>query len=196
MRELVIPGQLTSYADLGAYNGDTIRELLSYANGNLQTVYAMEPDARNFRKLSAYAQSETRAEIIATQAGAWSRAETLVFDGSGNRNASFGANRSQTLSNRPAKLIEIPALPPDTVLNGARVDYIKYDVEGAEQEALLGSVETIRACKPRLLVSLYHRNEDIFSLPLLVHRLFPAYRNFAIRRFAGIPAWDLNLYVW
>ena len=195
MRELIHPEQLTAYADLGAYNGDTVRGLLSHASPSLQTVWAMEPDARNYKKLQAYSETEQRARIIAVQAGAWSCEDTLFFDASGNRNASYVTNRSDTLD-CPAKLSSIAALPLDSVLRGSRVDYIKYDVEGAEKEALLGSVASIRAHRPLLLVSLYHRNEDIFSLPLLVHELFPTYRHFAIRRFAGIPAWDLNLYVW
>ena len=196
MRELIHPERLTAYADLGAYNGDTVRELLLHASPALRTVWAMEPDARNFKKLQAYAESETRAKVLAVQAGAWSCEETLYFDASGNRNASFDANRSDTLTDRPTRLREVAALPLDALLAGARVDYIKYDVEGAEKEALLGSVESIRAHHPLLLVSLYHRNEDLFALPLLVHELFPDYKHFAVRRLAGVPAWDLNLYAW
>ena len=79
-------------------------------------------------------------------------------------------------------------------MNGDRIDYIKYDVEGSEREALIGSQNTILATTPTLLVSLYHRNEDIFALPLLIKQRFPNYKHFYLRRFAGIPAWDLNLY--
>ena len=81
----------------------------------------------------------------------------------------------------------------DTVLDGAQVDYIKYDVEGAETEALMGSRGIIQRDAPALLVSAYHRNTDLFRLPLLVHELNPAYKLF-LRRMAGVPAWDINLY--
>ncbi|MBQ9131850.1 MAG: FkbM family methyltransferase [Clostridia bacterium] len=195
LRRLVRPQTLESAADLGAYNGDTVRELLSAGEGNLKRIYALEPDARNYKKLSAYAAEEARCAVLPLQVGAWSREETLYFDVSGNRNASFGANRSGTLADRPVKLKEVHADALDHVLDGARVDYIKYDVEGSEREALLGSVETIRHFAPTLMVSLYHRNEDLFALPLLVKELFPAYKGFYLRRWRGIPAWDLNLYV-
>jgi hypothetical protein len=66
-------------------------------------------------------------------------------------------------------------------------------VEGAEREALLGSRNTILRDSPALLVSAYHRSADLFSLPLLVHDLNPNYRLY-LRRMAGIPAWDINLY--
>ena len=193
-QKLVCPEKLHTVADLGAYNGDTVREILA-VSGSVTRVYAMEPDARNFKKLQAYAEGETRAEVVPIHAGAWSKAETLHFDASGNRNASFGANRSEVLSDRPVKWKEIEALPLDEVLQGASVDYIKYDVEGAEHEAIHGSQSSIRACLPTLLVSLYHRNEDLYDLPLLLKEQFPAYEGYYLRRKRGVPAWDLNLYV-
>ena len=192
---LVQPERITNAADLGAYNGDTARGLLERSEGKIQRIYAMEPDARNFRKLQAYAEIENRAEIIPCNVGAWSEKTTLYFDASGNRNASFGSNRSETLADRPVKLKSVEADTLDNVLNGDKVEYIKYDVEGSEKEALLGSRETILKCYPTLLVSLYHRNEDLFALPLLVKERFPAYTGFYLRRFEGVPAWDLNLYV-
>lgn len=195
MRELVEPETLRASADLGAYNGDTVRELLNYAGQGLERIVAMEPDPRNFRKLQAYAESETRTRVLAYERGAWSERTTLYFDESGNRNASFESNRSQILADRPARIKSVEADTLDGILDGAEVDYIKYDVEGSEREALLGSRQTIERSYPTLLVSLYHRNEDLFALPLLVKKLFPAYRGFYLRRFAGVPAWDLNLYV-
>ena len=192
---LVRPAEIAVAADLGAYNGDTVRELLEHAEGRVRRIYAMEPDARNFRKLEAYAAEERRAQVLPFPVGAWSEQTTLYFDGSGNRNASFESNRSATLADRPAKSKAIAADTLDHVLDGQRVDYIKYDVEGSEKEALLGSADTIGACYPRLLVSLYHRNEDLFALPLMIKEAFPEYDRFTLRRFAGVPAWDLNLYV-
>lgn len=194
MCDLIDPRSVRTYADLGAYNGDTVRELLEASDGAVEAVYAMEPDARNYRKLEAYAKEEARATVIPVHAGAWSSDTVLYFDASGNRNASFESNRSETLADRPVKLAEMQAKTLDSVLGGAQVDYIKYDVEGAEREALLGSAQTIRAYSPTLLVSLYHRNEDLFELPLLIRDHFPQYKRFYLRRMAGIPAWDLNLY--
>ncbi len=194
-REVIRPSTLSAAADLGAYNGDTVRQLLQKSKGTVRTVWAMEPDGRSFQKLEAYARAESSARVIAVNAGAWSSDTVLTFDKSGNRNSSFVENRSKTLAARPVKTEEVRALSLDTVLDGARVDYVKYDVEGAEREALLGSQRTVERYAPLLMLSLYHRNEDLYDLPLLVHRLFPKYQGFYLRRFGGIPAWDLNLYV-
>ena len=190
---IIHPQSIHTAVDLGAYNGDTVRRLLE--KGSPDTVWAMEPDARNYKKLESYAQSETRARVIPVNAGAWNEETTLFFDKSGNRNASFEVNRSQSLSDRPAKVVEVKALPLDLVLEGQRVDYIKYDVEGSEIEALDGSQKTLAAHAPTLLVSLYHRSEDLFALPLHIHKIAPHYKDFYLRRMAGVPAWDINLYV-
>lgn len=181
-RDLLRADTIRSSADLGAYNGDTVRELMGYAPA-LETVYAMEPDRRNFRKLTDFADGLVRPHVIATHAAAWSKSETLSFAASGNRNAGAFA---------VGKQVEVDALPLDSVLKGEAVDYIKYDVEGAEADALIGSRETILAHRPRLLVSAYHRSEDIFALPLLLHKMAPDYRLY-LRRYPYVPAWDLNL---
>ncbi len=170
------------YADLGAYNGDTIRELLRYAP-RLSHVYAFEPDRRSFRKLSEYCEGVTTPKIHTLNAAAWSGEDTLVFGDEGNRNSGIFAS---------GKAVEIPATSLDAILDGRTVDYIKYDVEGCEREAIIGSEKTILTCRPRLSVSAYHRSEDIFALPLQINALRPDYKLY-MRRYPYIPAWDLNL---
>ena len=185
------------YADLGAYTGDTIRSLLPHSP-NLKTVHAFEPDTRNFRKLNEYYSSLQNPgfEIKSYNVGAWSCEDTLYFDKSGNRNAGLLQNSSDfsdAINARGKKTTEISVNSLDNILCGERVDYIKYDVEGSEREALLGSQKTIEQYAPALLVSLYHRSEYLFELPLLVHKLNPNYKLY-LRRMTYIPAWDINLY--
>ena len=183
-REVLHPREYRTYADLGAYNGDTVRELLAYAP-TLELAVAMEPDARNFRKLSEYAQGEKRLQLELQNVGAWSHTDTLFFDGSGNRNANIST------TGKKAKEIKVDSL--DHILGGRSVDYIKYDVEGSERHALEGSRETISRFAPDLLVSMYHRSEDVFELPIMIHEMNPQYKLY-LRRFSYLPAWDLNLY--
>ena len=187
------PDRIRVAADLGAYTGDTVRKLASVAP-NLETVYAMEPDPRNFRKLADYAACEVGFRVVPINAAAWSEETELMFDGTGNRNASALSNRSGVLSSRPARSRVVRALPLDGVIGSERVDFIKYDVEGSEREALLGAREVILRDRPTLLVSVYHRVDDLFALPLFIRDRFPVYRRFFLRRSAGIPAWDLDFH--
>ncbi len=177
-------------ADLGAYNGDTVREIKPFAK-NLKTVYAFEPDRRNNKKLSEYAESEKDFEVKPYKLAAWDKNEILVFDGSGNRNSTLMTGDSLPTS-KAAKTVEAEADSLDNILCGNRVDYIKYDVEGAEREALAGSQRTIETYRPTLLISLYHRSEDIYELPLMIHEKYPDYKLY-IRRRQYIPAWDTVL---
>ena len=194
LQNVLRPERIKTAADLGAYTGDTVRSLAAAAP-NLKTVYAMEPDARNFRKLSDYAAAESRFRVLPVCAAAWNEETELTFDAGGNRNSSAIANRSAVLSGRPAQARTVRALPLDRAVGSERIDFIKYDVEGSEREAIEGSRNVILRDRPTLLVSLYHRAEDLFALPLFLRREFPFYRRFFLRRAAGVPAWDLNLYV-
>ena len=177
--------KFSTYLDLGAYNGDTIRKYLNICP-NLKQIYAFEPDKRNFKKLSAFCEEIKSCETYPLNYAVYSSDTVLSFSASGNRNSTAVSNGSYE-----HKTIEIPAKAPDSILNS--VDFIKYDVEGLEYEALLGSKSLIKNSKPELLVSMYHKCEDMFKLPLLIKELNPSYKLY-LRRLPYIPAWDLNLY--
>lgn len=171
-----------SCVDLGAYNGDSVREFMARFP-KLSQVISFEPDRRNFRKLTSFVEQNGLDFVECHNCAAYSENGEMAFSQSGNRNARAGEGKGS---------VAVRTL--DSVLDGRRVDYIKYDVEGSEYEALVGSLKTIRRYSPDLLVSVYHRNEDLFRLPLFLHTVDPEYR-FYLRRFAYVPAWDLNLYV-
>ncbi|MBO5374517.1 MAG: FkbM family methyltransferase [Clostridia bacterium] len=183
--KLLALNSYNTYLDLGAYNGDTIRKFLNLCP-NIKEIYAFEPDFRNFKKLLAYAQNEKRAKINAFNYASWNEDSILNFSASGNRNSS-GAG---TVSHQ-TKFIPVEAKRPDNIIS--RIDFIKYDVEGAEYNAILGSTGLITSCSPDLLISLYHKSEDLFELPLLINSISADY-NLYLRRLPYIPAWDLNLY--
>ncbi len=187
------PGRIRYAADLGAYRGDTVKQLARIAP-NLEVVHALEPDQRNYRKLEEYSEQETNFQIHPVFGAAWSSLSEIAIDDSGNRNASVLQNRSEALSDRPTRIRYVRALPLDSVVGDQPLDYIKYDVEGSELEALKGSRVSILRNHPKLLVSVYHRNGDLFELPIWIRREFPFYRSFLLRRSVGIPAWDLNLF--
>jgi FkbM family methyltransferase len=182
MRSLLNLKEFRVAIDAGAYDGDTAGELIELCP-DIEKIFAFEPDRRNFRKLSSFA--EDNPSVIAINAAVWKENTTLIFDDSGNRNAGIDAD------GKAKRQAEVKAASIDS-LCAERVDYIKYDVEGAEEEALLGSSETIRKYRPVLLISAYHKTADLFKLILLVHAICPEYR-FYLRRYPYIPAWDLNL---
>ncbi len=174
-----------SYADLGAYNGDTIKKYTKICP-NINKIYAFEPDKRNFRKLSVCCEELTEIDISLYNCAVCDAERVLEFSSSGNRNSS-GASKGSYQH----KTVEIQGKAIDNEIEC--VDFIKYDVEGLEYDALLGSKRLLANYKPDLLISMYHKSEDMYMLPILIKKLNPSY-NMYLRRLPYIPAWDLNLY--
>ncbi len=170
--------------DAGAYNGDTVKQMKTYFQ-SLKRVIALEPDVKTYRRLLKYCESENGVEIDPINAAAWCEASEGRFSSSGNRNSSVNST-----SSFDHKEITVPLVRIDSL--SETVDYIKYDVEGAEAEALLGSEDLIRRSKPALLVSLYHRSRDVFSIVNSLYEKYPEYK-FYLRRLKCVPAWELNL---
>ena len=178
--------RIKSAIDVGAYNGDTVKEINTYFP-NLESVIAIEPDTKNFKKLSKYAEELGEGKVTAINAAAHgSCGEGELFE-SGNRNSSISSSASYEHKSRSVKLITVDSL-------GIAADYVKYDVEGNEYEALLGSDTTIKESSPELLISLYHKSRDIFSLPIMIKERYPN-RKMLLRRGRCLPAWEINLIV-
>ena len=184
--ELLCAKEFRSFADLGAYRGDTLEEMLTIAP-DLEYAYTLEPDARTYKKLLSFCENyQGNAKIYPKNIAAWDKEETLIFNSSSNRNSGAFAPTTN------AKTVEIQANSLDNILDGTPIDYIKYDVEGAEKQAIEGSVNTITKFAPSLNISVYHRSEDIFELPLLINYVNPNYKLY-LRRYPYVPAWDLEL---
>lgn len=89
------------------------------------------------------------------------------------------------------KLVEIAAAPADSFLCGRIPDYIKIDVEGAENEAIDGCRGAM-SHSPDLKIAVYHRSRDIFDIPMKIHGINPDYRMF-LRKAPSVPGWDVDL---
>ena len=63
-----------------------------------------------------------------------------------------------------------------------QVDFIKMDIEGAEQQALRGSEESIRRFQPKLAITVYHSLEDFWEIPKWIAQLGLGYQ-FYLRHF-------------
>ena len=76
---------------------------------------------------------------------------------------------------------DLPTRTLDSLVDAGsitRVDFIKMDIEGSELTALKGGVNAIRRWRPAMAISLYHRPEDFFTIPLWLDSLDCGYRFF------------------
>lgn len=180
-RDILCMSDNEEYIDMGAYNGDTAIEFSDITGGKYKAVYALEPDTRNFRKLTK--NTDGMENIHLFNAAAWNEDTTLEFSDRSGRN-------SKVTDSTGVKLKQVAALRGDSLSENAT--YIKMDVEGAEKQAIEGCAASIRkGCK--LNIALYHRTEDIFEIPLQIHELNPHIKLY-IRHLMYIPAWETNLY--
>ena len=181
MTGLLHPASYLYTLDIGAYTGDTASALISYAP-NIKKIIALEPDSKNFTKLSL--STVFSGKVEPHLAAAWNKREILLFSKGGGRAVRKTDSKKTT---------EVFAAPADSFLDGRVPDFIKIDAEGAEREAIDGCIGSIKTHSPELQIALYHKSADIFELPLKIHEINPAYRLF-IRKFPSVPAWDVNLF--
>ncbi len=167
------------YADLGAYRGDTIEELVNLCGG-FEKAYAFEPDKKTFLKLRE--NTEGLENVTLYPYALWDENTTLSFSGGGGR---------QSALSDEGYTVEAVAL--DSILGDTKLTYIKADVEGVEKEALRGMSRILKEQKPKLCISAYHRSADIFELILQIHSINPDYK-IHLRHHPYIPAWDTNVY--
>lgn len=183
LRTLIRPTQQESYLDLGAYNGDTLKELGRLTDWQWQQAIAVEPDRRSCRKLRLLAEqlAQRGLAVEVHESGIWDSCGELGFSDSGGRQSTFcGAEKRL-----------VPVTTIDAVAAGRPLSFIKMDVEGAELQALRGGMRTLKQYKPKLFVAAYHYDMDLFRLPLYLHELVPTYRIY-LRKHPYVPAWELN----
>lgn len=178
------PNTYRTAVDLGAYCGDSILSLLPFAPA-LERVIALEPDPHSYKKLCALGEKLARPVVKAYPYAAYSGPCDLSLSATGGRGSAVGTGAKA----KTVRADSLDRLEPD-----CKPDYIKFDVEGSEAQALLGCRGAIGRARPEILLSLYHRSEDLFALPELADSVYPDTR-FYLRRPGGIPAWDLNLLI-
>lgn len=164
--------------DLGAYDGDTIREFCEITNNKYDHITALEPDAKNYKKLIKNTQD--MKNISCLNMGAWNKKDTLIFEKNAGRNSKL-SSKGECVKVTDIDSLDIPAT------------FIKMDIEGAEMKALDGAKQTIKNNLPRLYVCAYHRNEDLFALPLKILEISDRYKIY-FRHSKYIPAWESNFY--
>ena len=171
--------------DGGAFKGDSAEDMIA-AFPNVREIIALEPDPSTFRKLSAFAES-TNGTVLPVNAALSDRIGESDCVSSGSRGSGISGK------NRRAKNVTVRTDTVDNLCRETKLDFLKLDVEGFEREALAGGADTVMRDRPVMAVSLYHRTDDIFSLPLSVKSLLGDAKLY-LRRPRCIPMWDLTLY--
>ncbi len=153
------------FVDAGAFDLFSTMRLQEICGGRLKKAYAFEPDKVNFAKCRELVERKTLSYVELMPYGTWDEETTLNFSQMGNACSDICESGNTV----------IRTMPIDRVVR-EKVTFIKMDVEGAELKSLMGAHDTISRDKPKLAVSIYHKQEDMVQIPLYIKSLVPDYR--------------------
>lgn len=176
-----LQGRPITYIDCGAYDGDTYAELVRQPGIDCRQAFLLEPDPLNYAALTRRIADQPGQAICLPLAAAQSY-RVLTFSSGQGEGSALDAQGD----------IHVAAAALDQIASQTQVDFIKLDVEGAEEQVLLGARHMIERCRPALAVSLYHHPADIWKLPELLFSLCRDY-SFHIRQHA-FNSFDVVLY--
>ena len=149
-KEIVPDIKNIRFVDGGGYVGDTASEVIkNYPD--FKKIYLIEPIPENIRIAKRELGEYQNIEFLTC--GVSDKKETLYF----NEEKSFS-----TIYGKGTQSVEVDTI--DNIVK-EKVDYIKLDIEGAEQNAINGAKETIQKYKPVLAVCIYHKAEDWYKIP-------------------------------
>jgi FkbM family methyltransferase len=163
--------------DGGAFDGDTIRQVLDRAGDNFHSIHAIEADPLSYAKLleSLIPLSPDFRNRIHTYHCALSATRvSLRFEATGRDGSKICSEGG----------VEVAGIPIDELFANTPVTMIKMDIEGAEYDALLGARQTIQRDRPILAICVYHTQNDIWRIPLLIRELVPSYKLY-LRAYEG-----------
>ncbi len=152
--------------DAGANVGVFTRKALM---AGAARVVAIEPAPENLRCLQrTFASEIAEGRVVLYPKGIWDKDDVLKLgvDPANSARDSF----VRGIDN--AQFIEAPLTTVDKMveeLRLPRVDFIKMDIEGAEQKAVAGARKTIARFRPRMALSIYHLKDDATAVVGLVH---------------------------
>lgn len=175
----MIPGEDEIFVDAGFYDGYTSRRFVEWCKGRYKKIIAFEPNKINYERY--FMQDNDIDKLCLYNAGVWDKEETLSFKLGGEASA---------IDELGEEMIEVRKI--DDIVGEEGCTFIKMDIEGSELKALEGAKETIKKFHPRLAISIYHKPEDIFEIPLYIKELYAGY-SFYIRHYT-FGRWDTVLY--
>ncbi len=164
------------FIDAGAYNGDTSCVFAKIVGSKYKKIYIMEPDKRLINIVREYVRIKGLHDVEIVEKGAYCKSATITF----KNIFESGSSRIDESGDEKIETIAI-----DEMLDGNYASFIKMDIEGAETEALKGCRKTIEKYHPKLAISIYHLERDLWEIPYVLMTKYPFY-SFYIRHYTDI----------
>ncbi|MDX9871051.1 MAG: FkbM family methyltransferase [Clostridia bacterium] len=164
------------FVDIGGYIGDTlVNYVKTFGEQCYKRLYCYEIVPANIECIENNIKHFPPDNMIIRKIGAGNRNGVLYF-------SSDVVSSVSRLSESGA--IAVPVVKIDEDIE-EDVTFIKMDIEGGEEEALLGCLEKIKKNHPKLALSVYHNHKDIWKLPRIIYEADPSYHFYL--RYYGSP---------
>lgn len=170
----VYPGDIV--LDCGAHIGLFVKKALE---AGAQTVVAIEPAPDNIECLRRNFSKEIQdGRVIVYPKGVWNKDDELSFKVekiSGGDAVIEGAEEGEDI-------IKIPVTTIDKIVEDLkleRVDFVKMDIEGAEQNALMGARQTIVTHHPRMAIATEH-TDDVLENARKVSSIIQGFADYCV----------------
>lgn len=135
------------FLDIGAYNGDTIKQFLEETHGKYNKIIALEPDDKSFLELNYYVARSRMTNVITSKMGAWNKTTDLKFKTGDEQISSVYMDDREADEN----VITIYADRIDRIFDEP-VSYIKINYYKGVLEAIEGCENIIIKNKPKLAI--------------------------------------------
>lgn len=153
------------FIDGGAFVGDTVRKFCKLSHQKYKRVISFEADKYNYKMLKKLKYKKFYSYNIAL----WDSKTKLNFF----NNMDTGSKVVDEVSDN---VVAVEADKLDNIKGCKEATFIKLDIEGSELAALRGAKNIIQNNRPKLVVCLYHSNEDMLQIIEYVHMLVPEYK--------------------
>jgi len=180
-KELDLVGVDEVFVQAGCYNGDTQKRYVNWFGDTYAKMITFEPDTKQFALSKEKLAGFRDIEIV--QAG--------LSDRSGKTRFALGTLGDSSIKDTGNTEINVVSL--DEYMHNGRVTFIALDIEGGELAALKGARAIITEQKPKLAISVYHKPDDVWQIPLLVNDYNPTYR-FYLRHYHLLDMLETVMY--
>ena len=147
--------------DGGSSNLETTLGFIDTVDGKYEKIYAIEPFLPDYNECNRIISGYNLKNIEMVNCGLWSKDQELMFNPIGHGSSNISDNGIEKINCRSI----------DSILNGQKATIIKMDIEGSEKEALIGATNTIKKYYPILMISVYHKINDIIELAKTVFNI-------------------------
>jgi len=138
----------------GTYFGDFLPAL---SRGVLKgaKVWAFEPSQENFRCAKITLEINGLKNVVLINAALGSKKDSLLLKISDDKGRSLGGSSQLTkdilIKGEKVEYVKVVTID-ETIRSNRKVSVIQLDIEGFENEALIGAMSTIKRCQPIIIL--------------------------------------------